>query len=278
MTVRTFRHVFQEGLDEQNTAEFAVNVIGCRRPLAHVYRAPEGRPVWLIAFFYAAAFAEIERRVVRLAPNSLVVFPPGVPLRYGGPNRPAHSWWNCGGVRVRGILGEVGLPVYRAVTLPSPILFERYLAAMDAECRSHTPPDARFLANLFENWAIETDRARRASGRGVDSRLLAVREYMEEHYAARITLPDLARRARLSVSRFSVAFKSCFHVSPIEYVLRCRMKQAEYLLQDYGLKIHEVAREAGYDDIYHFSKLFKKHHGLSPLAYRRRHDPVAPAQ
>ncbi len=58
--------------------------------------------------------------------------------------------------------------------------------------------------------------------------------------------------------------------SPINYLIGVRLRQARYLLLDRQLQISEIARRVGYDDLFHFSKLFKKHFGLSPRALRNR--------
>lgn len=43
-----------------------------------------------------------------------------------------------------------------------------------------------------------------------------------------------------------------------------RMHRAVYLLRDINQSVTEVGRAVGYEDIYHFSKLFKRHIGIAP--------------
>jgi iron complex transport system substrate-binding protein len=47
------------------------------------------------------------------------------------------------------------------------------------------------------------------------------------------------------------------------------MKLAAERLTDPSLSLREAAAATGYDDVYYFSKLFKKHHGISPGRYRK---------
>ena len=54
------------------------------------------------------------------------------------------------------------------------------------------------------------------------------------------------------------------------------MHQAAYLLRDQNLAVKEVARSVGYRDPFAFSKLFKKHFGSTPSAYRHREPGSAP--
>ncbi len=46
------------------------------------------------------------------------------------------------------------------------------------------------------------------------------------------------------------------------------MRHAAHLLANRNLTISEIALQVGYDDLFHFSKTFKKHFGASPRSYR----------
>lgn len=61
-----------------------------------------------------------------------------------------------------------------------------------------------------------------------------------------------------------------FYVSPKQNLLSERMNQAKFLLQSQNYSVGEVASKVGYDNIYHFSKQFKKTAGMSPSEYRKR--------
>jgi len=270
LTMHAFRHVFAD-VHRVVQSPFAVNVVGHRQPLDHVYRAPAGRPIWLQVFFHTRAAALLAGRTEHFGPNTLIVFPPGVPLRYESWAGSTHSWVNCSGTRVPKLLRDAGLPVCRPLTVPDPALFERYALALQAELGQATGPDERILLNLFENWTIETKRAYERRGvHRIDPVFVAIRDTLAADYAQSTTLAELAARAGLSVSHFCLKFKRYFGVAPIEFLIRTRLRQAASLLHDHGLKIHEVARRVGIEDVYYFSKLFKKRYGTSPTGYRLR--------
>ena len=67
-------------------------------------------------------------------------------------------------------------------------------------------------------------------------------------------------------------FKKEVGVTPLEYLIRVRMKKAETILSamsgDYS--VAEIARLCGYDDALYFSRVFKKSFGCSPTAFARR--------
>lgn len=96
-----------------------------------------------------------------------------------------------------------------------------------------------------------------------------VADYLDEHYADRISLDQIAENMYLSPFYISKIFKSEMGESPIHYLIRVRMEKAKELLTgNPDLPISEVAGMVGYEDVYHFSKLFKKAYGTAPSKMR----------
>lgn len=56
-----------------------------------------------------------------------------------------------------------------------------------------------------------------------------------------------------------------------EYIIDCKMQKAKQLLLFTSLNVGDIGRSVGYSDVYNFSKMFKKHSGLSPLKTRKAH-------
>ena len=70
----------------------------------------------------------------------------------------------------------------------------------------------------------------------------------------------------LSPVYISKIFKEKTGDSPINYLIRIRLEKAKEMLDSDSTKsIREIAQKVGYEDMYHFSKLFKRHFGISPL-------------
>lgn len=82
------------------------------------------------------------------------------------------------------------------------------------------------------------------------------------------TINDMAKLLDLSPSRFSHIYTSIFKTSPKNDLLTERINMAKFLLLSHSYTISEVATKVGYDNIYHFSKQFKKLTGYSPSSYR----------
>lgn len=95
--------------------------------------------------------------------------------------------------------------------------------------------------------------------------------FIEAHYADKISIAEIARYVGLDRSYLCSLFQDCVHTSMQEYLIQFRMKKAIQLLDNPLLAIGDVARSVGYQDPLLFSKIFKKHAGVSPRHYRERH-------
>lgn len=101
-----------------------------------------------------------------------------------------------------------------------------------------------------------------------------ITKYMEEHYQEKISLDQIAANMYLSSFYISKLFKSETGDTPINFLISLRMKKAKALLDENPeCSIKWAAASVGYDDAYHFSKLFKKYYGISPLYYKARLTP-----
>lgn len=89
--------------------------------------------------------------------------------------------------------------------------------------------------------------------------------YFEDHYDEKISLDQIAENMYLSPFYISKIFKTETGDTPIRHLINIRLEKARELLEHgWTGSIQEVAAQVGYDDAYHFSKLFKKRYGISP--------------
>ncbi|GMK38690.1 hypothetical protein PCCS19_17440 [Paenibacillus sp. CCS19] len=94
-------------------------------------------------------------------------------------------------------------------------------------------------------------------------------DYIERHLQEDLSLQQLAARFFLSREYVSRRFRQETGVTLSEYVERHRMEHATKLLANRTYKVADIAELVGYTDEKYFSKVFKKHTGLSPQQYRK---------
>ena len=98
-----------------------------------------------------------------------------------------------------------------------------------------------------------------------------IETYLATHYYEKITLDQIAQNMYLSPVYISKIFKEETGESPINYLINIRLEKAKELLTPDNIdSIKSIANQVGYEDVYHFSKLFKKYYGISPLYYKKQ--------
>jgi len=99
-------------------------------------------------------------------------------------------------------------------------------------------------------------------------RLTPVFVFIDEHYREKLTVQQLAAVAGLSRYHFSRLFKQATDKSLVEYVNLIRINKSESLLRNKSMNISEIALATGFNDIFYFSRTFKKLKKVSPTAWR----------
>jgi transcriptional regulator GlxA family with amidase domain len=87
------------------------------------------------------------------------------------------------------------------------------------------------------------------------------------------TLDSLARAAGLSPFHFVRTFQQLTGVSPHQYVMRARLREAAARLVDESAKVLDIALDCGFGDASNFNHAFKREFGVSPRAFRLARRP-----
>lgn len=94
--------------------------------------------------------------------------------------------------------------------------------------------------------------------------------YMQERYAEQISLYGLAELLDCNARQLQRLFKAKLSMGPMEYLTQVRLGKAKSLLQHTDVPLAEIAEDVGYTDSYYFSRVFKKHVGVSPGRFREQ--------
>ena len=100
-----------------------------------------------------------------------------------------------------------------------------------------------------------------------DERINSIINYIQENYLT-VTLDDLSQQFYLSKPYLSKYIKEKSGMTFGENVKRIRLNKASTLLRNGNMKVEKVAEAAGYQNVEHFNRLFKKKYGMTPVQYR----------
>lgn len=93
-------------------------------------------------------------------------------------------------------------------------------------------------------------------------------EWIEDDLGGEITLGATAARSGMSERTFSRRFREQTGTTPLQWLLRARVRRAQYLLESGDHPVERIAREAGFGSPTAFRERLRRVVGTTPQAYR----------
>ena len=106
--------------------------------------------------------------------------------------------------------------------------------------------------------------------RATSQPITAAVAYILAHLDERLTVECLSKLAYMSESSFFRAFRNEMGISPVDFINNERAKMAASLLKRKDLTMRQVAMRCGFNSASYFTRMFKKHYGVSPSGFRGR--------
>ena len=97
-----------------------------------------------------------------------------------------------------------------------------------------------------------------------------VKEYLDQHYAERVSLNDLATQFFIDKYYLTKTFKNQFGLPITTYLQNLRITKAKQLLRFSSKSVEEIGYEVGLGAPAYFSRVFKNVEGVSPKTYREQ--------
>lgn len=97
----------------------------------------------------------------------------------------------------------------------------------------------------------------------------AIVNYFADNIGVSLTLDDICRKFTVSKPYLCKSFKLSTGVSPINYFTELKIKEAKKLIREEHNNMAQISASLGYKSAVHFSRMFKKTAGVSPLEYKR---------
>ncbi len=184
------------------------------------------------------------------------------------------------GLRKNALIPDSASPVY-SCEFCLPVLERLCEMMFDALCDGSIQSEkfAQLLLEAFLAKVIPVLIGAEPEEESEEERILSmrIRAYLDAHYMDDLDLPAIADSLHMSAPYLSHVFKRAFGYSPMNYLIRRRIGEAQTLLITTDLSITEIGERVGYETTSYFSTHFAKQVGMSPKKYRKtyvvRHDP-----
>jgi transcriptional regulator GlxA family with amidase domain len=98
--------------------------------------------------------------------------------------------------------------------------------------------------------------------------------HIHDNVDGHLASEEIARQAGVSSRHLSRLMRQHAGTTVAGYVLCARLQVACHLLRRSPLPVKEVAARSGYPDVHHFTRMFARHMGCPPAAYRRGDGPA----
>ncbi len=164
-----------------------------------------------------------------------------------------------------------------AINLPNKIRFKNnshinfYIREFDIAYQNE-PKNKLQLSAIITLLLCELDTANRSTSKK-NPHIDMAEKYIKTNIRKPISAADVAQAIHLDPSYFGALFKRCTGESVMGYINRYKMITAASILSDPKISVTKAAEKVGFSDIYYFSKVFKKIHGISPMAFKKGEFP-----
>ena len=237
---------------------------------------PKGRKDYQLLYIAAGQghfFINGQERVV--SAGNIIVYLPGQPQEYVyfKDDKTDVYWVHFTGSDVEKIIDYYNIRlseniIYIGTSPDYQWLFGRIIQEMQL-CR---PRFEELISLLLRNIFILISRnligANRADN-SLENEVELAMHYFRENYRSEINVEDYALSRGMSASNFYRVFKQISGSTPLQFILKLRLSNAQNLLENSNLTIAEIASAVGYENPLYFSRLFHKHIGVSPSEYRK---------
>jgi AraC-like DNA-binding protein len=118
---------------------------------------------------------------------------------------------------------------------------------------------------------IGPEQVQKSDTTGIPSKVVDLLGFIQLNLGKRLTVKQLANMVNQHPDYLSRLFLKLTGERPLSYIHTKRIERAQYLMMTTQLSLSQIAEATGFDNLPHFSKVFKKKTSLTPGQYREQH-------
>ncbi len=164
---------------------------------------------------------------------------------------------------------SITLPRHTSVARPNHLteLFRRFLD--DQEAGRSEPMSASLLLMLMLCEISDSRPVEKVVKENAAVLAQRAEAHIRTHFHTPISTSVLASELGCNPDYLGRVFRKVYGLTPTEFMHRRRVRHARRMLIESDLNVEEISRACGFKDVGYFRRLFKRHEGMTPLAFRR---------
>lgn len=154
------------------------------------------------------------------------------------------------------------------------ITFEHYINILKSNVLTYKSKSTEMLldiSNSLQHLFIKLEQALKPQKSKTFFRAENIARYIEEHFRESISAEIIEKEFFINFDYANRIFESVMMCSIIRYRNLMRLNYAKLQLSTTTIDINKIARDAGFESMPYFSRLFKKYEGVSPSEYRKKY-------
>ena len=230
----------------------------------------------LIYCVKGAGWYQVNDERFELYANQLTILPQNISHKYGADKENPWTiyWIHFEGEHSKALIKHLRKddsckPLHVPLNEERSLLFDKLILLLEMADNMDNMLDA-FLSLPYYLISFKALTFKQAGSRDDNNPVARSIAFMRTMLSAALNLNTLAAHVSLSVSHYSTLFQQKTHNSPVKYFIFLKMQHACQLLASTHLSVKQIAIKLGYEDPFHFSRMFTKVIGISPRAFRQR--------
>ncbi len=234
------------------------------------YEDDQERDWWLLLVTHTPAFFIIHDKKYIMPPKSAILYPPSVPLHYGG----HESYFKNDWIRFytdEKFICDGNVPTCIPFEIKEFSFIHYLFKQLASENFFYNKFKEKTIFTLFELMfsKLEESLSFRSENTQIKN-LLSLRLDIKNDPGFDWTIPYMADSLHMSTGYLHTLYRDTFGITCMDDVIQMRLALAKDFLQHSSISIQTISQNCGYKNVEHFSRQFKKHIGLSPREYRKR--------